>query len=334
VVEGNRLAPTPRPLPPFAPLLFWTVLAFYFWGALSPVIVRFARRFPVAGRHRLRNLLLHVPAAPFFVALHLAVWAPFHWYFDVRYDDSFPTFGAYYRWQLTVGFFTKLMVYLIILTIVFAFDYYRKFRQGKLSAAELRAQLAQAQLQALKMQLHPHFLFNTLNAISELVYRDPETADQMVTQLSDMLRISLEQVGTQEVPLKQELEFLGKYLEIEQTRFRERLRVDMRIDPSALDACVPNMILQPIVENAVRHGVAPRASGGTIEIRAERHNGVLRLDVRDDGRGLVEDPFQSNGRGGVGLTNTRARLEHLYGAAHRFELRSAPGRGLTVSMSI
>jgi sensor histidine kinase YesM len=215
-----------------------------------------------------------------------------------------------------------------------AFDYYFRYRSGEVRAAHLQTQLAQAQLQALKMQLHPHFLFNALNAIAELVHRNPKAAEQMVTQLSDMLRLTLDSIGVQEVSLKQELDFLKKYLEIEQTRFHDRINVEMFIAPGVLDARVPNMILQPLVENAVRYAVAPRATGGRIEIHAHRDNGMLQLKVCDDGRGLPADAGHSRASGrGVGLSNTRARLEHLYGSRHRFELLSSQGRGLTVSMA-
>src|SRR6185436_5586311 len=158
--------------------------------------------------------------------------------------------------------------------------------ERELRASQLEARLAQSRLQVLKMQLHPHFLFNTLNAISELIHRDPESADRMLMDLSDLLRLSLENLEVQEIPLYKELEFLGKFLEIEQMRFHDRLTVDMQISPETLDASVPNMILQPLVENAIKHGIAPRSGGGRIDIHAVRSNGHLEINVSDDGLGV------------------------------------------------
>jgi LytS/YehU family sensor histidine kinase len=246
------------------------------------------------------------------------------------------TFGSYfqaYKFFLFVNFHLALFFYWAILGVNYAIDYYQKYRERELRASQLETRLAQARLQVLKMQLHPHFLFNTLNAISELVYKDPESAEQMITNLSDLLRLSLENVGVQEVPLKQELDFLNKYVEIEQTRFHDRLQMNMEIEPETLDACVPNMILQPLVENAIRHGIGMRSSGGKIEIGADRVDGMLHLFVRDNGRGLLNGEKKAL-KEGVGLANTRARLAHLYGAAHRFDLKNSPGGGLMVDLAI
>ena len=315
-------------------VLFWNLASFYEWALLSPLILWLARRWPLERRAVPRLLLVHAPASVVLGAVHLSLYVFVYVAGRGPRVDIFPSpadlYGYYFYRFLPVN----ILIYWIILVIIYALDYYRKYQEGELKASELRAQLAQAQLQALKMQLHPHFLFNTLNAVSELVYKDPDAAEQMIAQLSDMLRLSLDKVGVQEVALKEELDFLSKYLEIEQTRFRDRLSVELHIDPRALDACVPNMILQPLVENAVRHGIAPRAAGGRIEIRARRAGRMLHVSVRDDGRGLPAEPEQLATKGGVGLSNTRARLERLYGAAHRFELDSRPGQGLTVRLAI
>ena len=181
--------------------------------------------------------------------------------------------------------------------------YYSRYREGELRTAQLSAQLAQAQLQALRAQLHPHFLFNTLNAISTLVHKDPDIADRMIARLSDLLRLTLENIGVQEVRLAQELEFLERYLEIERMRFPDRLQVRMHIAPETLDAWAPYLILQPIVENAIRHGIAPRSTPGTVEIRADCKNDRLILEVRDDGPGISPD---RNLKDGVGISSTRA----------------------------
>ena len=200
-------------------------------------------------------------------------------------------------------------------------------------ASQLEARRAHSQLETLRAQLHPHFLFNTLHDISTLMHRDVEAADRMLADLSDLLRVSLESTSRQEVSLQQELDSLEPYLRIEQARFPDRLTVQMRIDPAVLDAQVPNLILQPLVENAIRHGIAARAGGGQVVVLAYRDRGRLRLEVRDDGCGL---PLEDSGRPheGAGLANTRARLRQIYGGAQSFSLDPAPGGGAVASLEI
>jgi LytS/YehU family sensor histidine kinase len=219
------------------------------------------------------------------------------------------------------------------LSIYEAVRYYRKYRERELTTSKLEARLAQSRLQVLKGQLQPHFLFNTLNAISELIYRDREAAEQMIGNLSDLLRMSFEKLEVQEIPLKQELEFLKKYLEIEQMRFHDRLLVEMNISPDTLDACVPNMILQPLVENAIKHGIAPRSEGGKIEIAAQLVNDKLELSVADNGIGVPLNDIENISEG-VGLSNTRRRLKHLYGNGHEFNLTPIEMSGFQVNLTI
>jgi len=228
-------------------------------------------------------------------------------------------------------FHFNLLIYWVIVSVSHAFDYYRQMQERELRAAELEKRLAQARLQTLQMQLNPHFLFNSLHAISALVHKDADMADQMITRLSDLLRYALEGTDAQEVPLRQELDFLRRYLEIEQTRFGDRLAVGLEIAPETLDALVPNLLLQPLVENAIRHGIEPRAKPGRIELRAGCENGQLKLEVRDNGVGLSPDRKVEEG---VGLSNTRARLKQLYGERHRFALSETPGGGLSVSLEL
>src|SRR5581483_4511485 len=163
------------------------------------------------------------------------------------------------------------------------------------------------------------FLFNTLNAISALMHQDVELADRMIARLGELLRATLEKADLQEVTLRQELDFIQPYLEIEQARLGPRLRVQFRVDPDVMDGLVPNMLLQPLVENAIRHGIAPRAEPGSVEISARRANGSLQLQVRDDGPGIRSSP-PARSHNGLGLANTRARLQQLYGAASNLEL--------------
>ena len=228
----------------------------------------------------------------------------------------------------------SVLIYFVIVLISHAFNYYNSYRKGELKASQLRAQLAQAQLEALKMQLHPHFLFNTLHSISALLNQDVEAARRMISRLGDFLRLTLENAGTQEVTLQQELEFLNGYLEIERIRFQDRLTTLVRVDPDLLDQQVPNLILQPIVENALRHAIA-NSNGGRIEIVVEPNNGMLRIQVRDNGPGLrLVTPIGETTKHGVGLANTKARLDRLYGKAHRLDLTNEPAGGLLVTMEL
>ena len=229
----------------------------------------------------------------------------------------------------------QLAIYWLLLMMSHALNYYNSFREGQLQSSQLRTQLAQSQLEALKMQLHPHFLFNTLHSISALLNKDTDAARRMITRLGDFLRLTLENAGTQEVTLQEEMEFLHGYLEIERIRFRDRLTTSVEVDPAMLDVRVPNLILQPIVENAMRHAVATQAHAGRIEITAFARNGCLRIQVKDNGPGLAVDQILVNQIGkGVGLSNTKARLERLYGTDHLLELANDPQGGLVVTLEI
>jgi LytS/YehU family sensor histidine kinase len=224
------------------------------------------------------------------------------------------------------------MTYCAIVGLSHGVDYYRESRTREKRAAQLETKLVEAQLKTLQGQLHPHFLFNTLHAISALIHRDADDADRMISRLSDLLRLTLEHEGTQEVSLKEELEFLQKYLEIEQIRFQDRLTVKFSVQPEVLDARVPTLILQPVVENAIRHGIGPLTGGGLVEVSARADGPMLWMQVRDTGAGLSEDALTALQKG-IGLSNTRARLECLYGSRQRFEFSNAQG-GLTVRIVI
>ena len=201
-----------------------------------------------------------------------------------------------------------LLIYCFILLMSHAFNYYNSFRKGELKASQLRTQLVQSQLEALKMQIHPHFLFNTLHSISALLSKDTEGARRMITRLGDFLRLTLENSGSMEVTLQQELEFLRGYLEIEHIRFQDRLTTEIKVDPEVLDVHVPNLILQPIVENAMRHAVGSSTSGH-VEITAAPRNGVVRIEVKDNGPGIQGDRTLEARRGkGLGSQTRRPAL--------------------------
>jgi signal transduction histidine kinase len=238
--------------------------------------------------------------------------------------------------------FKKLILYhlqidmVIYWTIVLGhhgWHYYKSYLEREKQAAALATELVQARLDALRMQLNPHFLFNTLHAISALIQDNPRAADRMIARLSELLRHTLDQADAQEVPLRHELAFLEGYLEIERTRFQDRLSVQMAVEPEVEQVLVPPLILQPLVENAIRHGIEPREDPGRVEIRIQRRDGMLELKVTDNGPGLPENEAPAS-REGIGLSNTRSRLSHLYGANHRLELVSVPGGGLEVRLLI
>lgn len=306
----------------------------YLWALVTPLILWVAGRFPIERQHWGRNLSAHLLASLLLSTFvtwsgHLLLYLNYGY----RVGRPYPVDRAL---RFVVENFSEGMgIYLLVAIITYAFSYYTRYRKGELRATQLEAQLSQAQLQALKMQLHPHFLFNTLHSISALLSRDTEAARTMITRLGDFLRMTLENSGTQEVTLQQEMEFLRCYLEIERVRFQDRLITEVHIDPAALDSTVPNLILQPIVENAIRHGIAPRSTPGQIIIQAKQENGLLRIEVRDNGPGLPANrKDESLFNKGVGLANTQTRLERLYGASHRFELINDPGGGLVVTLEI
>jgi sensor histidine kinase YesM len=319
-------------------LVSWLSCA-YLWALLTPFVAALANRFPLERKTIWRNLSIHLTIAVLLSFVQLAI------YVGVRQQLPGGALTSLTSWQwfqylLISGFHENLLIYAAIIGLAHAANYYRRFRereqraaQLELESAQLETQLARAQLDALKMQIHPHFLFNTLNSISVLMQEDVSAANEMLLRLSDLLRLALKNTDAHEIPLKQELDFLRSYLEIEQTRFQDRLNVKIEANAETLDARVPNLILQPLVENCIRHAVAPKAGASTIEIFAARNNGHLKLVVRDDGTGLTE-MSRRDGVEGIGLANTRARLEKLYGANHEFELAPATGGGLQATISI
>lgn len=305
---------------PLGFVLGTNLFQWYLWAALAPGIIWLARTFPIDRQHWLRSLPVHAVAG---VAVALIAW---------HVNNLFQQYAVGIRrtTPLVYVFHQNLVTYALVVATTQGYLYYQRYRQGEVRSAQLSAQLAQAQLQALRMQLHPHFLFNTLNAISTLVHKDPEAADHMIARLSDLLRMSLENVGVQEVPLAQEIGFLERYLDIERTRFGDRLVVRMDVAPDTLDASTPYLILQPLVENAIRHGLASRATAGLVSIRTRRTDDMLILEIRDDGPGV---PAGGPPKRGVGLSSTQARLEGLYGAAHRFAWTNGEAGGSVVTVA-
>jgi LytS/YehU family sensor histidine kinase len=284
-----------------------------------------AGKFQFESGKRALSFGVHIPCSIIFSLAYMVIRACIgHWQSEASFAEAFQPL-------LVKTWHFNLLIYWVIVAVSFAFNYYGKFRERELRAAELEKSLAQAKLHALQMQLNPHFLFNSLHSISALMHQDVEAADRMIVRLSDLLRAALEKSDAQEVTLRDELKFLQSYLEIEKIRFGSRLTVTTEIPADLLDARVPNLILQPLLENAIRHGIEPHAKPGIIELRAQRVNGELTLDVSDNGAGVSN----ANAiREGVGLSNTRARLRTLYGEAHRFEMGNRPEGGLRVRLTI
>ena len=322
-----------RPMP-FIDSLYLQMTWSYLWALATPLVLWASARLPIERNNWIRSSLLHVPISillsVFLTALgNILLWL--YWGYRAGKPFSFANMSRF----VVANFSEGIGIYLLIALTSYALDYYRRYREGQLRTLQLEAQLSQAQLQALKMQLHPHFLFNTLHSISALLTKDVESARKMITRLGDFLRLTLENSGSQEVTLQQEMEFLSCYLEIERIRFQNRLVTRINLAEQTLDARVPNLILQPIVENAIRHGIAPRSTPGLIEIEAKQRNGALRIQVRDNGPGLSDHRTSVNlFKKGLGLANTETRLERLYGAAHLFDLSNNPDGGLVVTLEI
>ena len=315
---------------------FW-----YGWLLLAPAVFWISRRHRFDRRFWKRSLVTHLIAAEAILFLHLLLrllLARVLYGFagqpvPTEFSILFTSFSSFFS---GINYTTRLFVYGALVLVEHVTFYYRRFQQEELQRSQLQSQLAQAQLRALKMQLQPHFLFNTLNSISALLHRDVEKADTMITRLGDFLRMTLEHGGEQLMPLRKELEFAECYLAIEKTRFEDRLSVDVSVAPEARDVLVPSLILQPILENAVRHGIASADRPGRIEIRGACDARRLDLEVRDNGPGLGSRSAMETATkgGGVGFANTRARLMQLYGEEYRLDLITNDSGGLTVKLQL
>lgn len=287
------------------------MLRFQIWTVMSVIVVlmdyKFRKRFQ--SWHHL--FPLHLLSSVFWSSIATGIFCFLYWLFDGLINSRFLSLPEIIKTAWVSNLVMGILGYKIILTTNYALDYYKKFHEEKHRSAILETQLVQAQLQALKMQIQPHFLFNTLNSISNLALENPRTAVQMIARLGDFLRLTIDNNGTQNVSLKEEIEFLKCYLEIEQIRFPDRLKVEIDVAPETLSASVPNLILQPIVENAIKHGISKSMTAGHIEIRAKRRDNMLQMQIQNDGPAFIQ-----NGNGlikeGIGIANTRQRLRQLY----------------------
>ena len=320
----------------------------YLWAALTPLLFRLSRRFPIE-QHTwpLRVLILMGVGVVVAGSVdRVTAYLRFRVFFTGAWSGR--PFNPFFGFSRLL-WLDDLIVYMAILAAGFARSYFLRLQarhdetlllqaEGARLLAEsarLEAQLAEARLAALRAQLDPHFLFNTLNAVSTLVGSDPRAVRRMIARLSALLRHSLEESAAPEVPLAQELQVLTQYVEIMEIRFAGRLHVESTIDPDALDALVPNLILQPLVENAIKHGVSklPNASVGRIEVRGRRDGDIVIITVRDNGPEL-DDADALTGPDGVGLRNTRARLAQLYGPEHTLVIARADGGGVMATVTL
>jgi signal transduction histidine kinase len=284
----------------------------WLWALLTPVVVLLARRFPLTRDRWRRSVAVHAGAG---LVIGIAKTAA---------DRAvFALLTGFWTYLLASTLALQLVVYAGIVAAEHGLEYYRRSRERE----QLERRLAATQLQLLNMQLQPHFLFNTLNTIAELVHEDADAADRMITSLADLLRRSLALGGTQEIPLDHELELLGTYLDIQRVRFGDRLDVRLAVSEEARHARVPMLLLQPIVENAIKHGLALRLD---IDVRCDA--GQLTIDVTDQGTGAADEALQ--GRAGIGLGNTRERLAAVYGPSASLELANQPGGGARVTVRL
>jgi signal transduction histidine kinase len=294
-------------------------------------VVRLTRRFPIDRANWRRHLALHIGASFNLALLHLLASVLLQDLLHAAAGEPYAVLTGLVD-NFTVQYHWNVVVYWGILGVAHAREYHRDREEHRLRAARLAARLAQARLQALTLELRPHFLFNALNAIAELIHEDPDAAERMVQGLGDLLRRTLETDGAQEVPLHRELDLTADYLSIERARFQDRLRVEYDVTPDARAARVPPMLLLPLVENAVRHGLAQRGGAGCVGIRARRVGERLELEVWDDGAGLADR--KETERRGIGLDNTRERLSQLYGSVSTLELVARDPRGVMARVTV
>lgn len=294
----------------------------WIWAALTPVALGLTPGATFTSGRWLKSAGIHAVVGAGFIGLSTTL----QWFLAVALDNGDP--GPRF---LHERFEFSLLAYLVLMALGQAAHYFGLYRTRHLHASELETRLARTHLQVLKMQLQPHFLFNTLNTVAELVHTEPDAADQMITRLGRLLRLSLDHAGHQVVPLRQEIDFLRMYVEIEQVRFQDRLQIIWDLGPDTLDAAVPTLIWQPVLENAIRHGVTPLAGRGRIVIASRRQEEDLILEIRDNGKGL---PSGGVAREGVGLRNIRERVEQLYGSQARFVLEPALGGGTIATLRL
>ena len=327
-------------------LLFWKpsaslwdevrlpLINYLIFATFTPMLLQISLRYPIERSNWRWRSLLYCAGAFIFAAGHALVRMLVYPVVDQMTKQAFPLGWSLFGRLFLYNFLDDcIAVYLPVVAIAHVMWYYHEFRERDLRTSQLETRLAQAQLKALKSQLQPHFLFNTLHSISTLMLTNVQAADTMLVRLSDLLRMSLEYNTVEETTLNREMQFVNGYLEIEKMRFGDRLQVRCDVHPDALDARVPHLLLQPLVENAIRHGASRRAEGGEVWITAMRQDDDLHVEVGDNGPGFSLNP-EWNAKHGLGLNATRERLRVFYGNRQRLDIHSAPDRGTTVVIQI
>ena len=312
--------------PSWTRALAWNLIDFYLWMALTPLVIRLGR---LGARDWHRFWALHIPCSLLVAGVQTTLMLVLFWWLcGPGTHSQVTTLGGYLRMESVYKYHLALVTYWILLAVLRGMDSRRRLKDERLRNAQLETQLVQSQLQALRMQLQPHFLFNTLNAISALALSDPAQARLMIARLSDFLRLTLEERHAPQVPLSRELQFLECYLGIQQVRFQDRLATQLDVASDTVNAAVPNLILQPLVENALRHGLLAKPGGGTLRISSRRDGDRLHLRIDDDGLGLPpRGPTE-----GIGLGNTRTRLRMLFGTSATLDLTRMPAGGTRVEL--
>jgi two-component system, LytTR family, sensor kinase len=310
-------------------LVYWNV-----WAACTPLVIALAKRFPLTGPRLVSHIAIHTIAS-FMMAPVASLTAYFLSRGLLRLllritDPGAPPLPQTFTVSVLSMSFTGVLTYWLVVGLYQSIHFYQAAMERQTRAAQLEMQLSHAELENLKSQLHPHFLFNSLHTIGVLMQEDVEAASHLLVSLGDLLRMALER-RENEITLQSELDFVGKYLEIEQTRFHDRLKVHMDVPPDLLAVYVPSLALQPLVENAIKHGFSIDSAAGQLEIAARRHNGRVWLCVRDDGPGPTPG---SRLRFGVGLSNVQSRLKQLYGDESSLELTRGDGRGCEAIITI
>lgn len=318
----------------FYGIMRWDVIGWMIWIAFIPFILWLCKSFPINQNTWQESLVIFIPIGILLAVIRALFPAFMHILF-------FEGFADLQRWLpnkfyiLIADFMIGFSFYMLVLTFGQAKNYYKQYRGEELRATQLEAQLSKAQLKALKMQLHPHFLFNALNSISALQIEDSEAAQEMTARLGDFLRMTLENIGTQEITLEREIEFLRCYLDIEKVRLGKRLSTNIEISPQTRFCKVPNLILQPLVENAIKHGISKQKENGQINIKTTQENDWLKLEIKDNGKGIGNRNKKEIFTKGLGLSNAKARLQKLYGSDFRFEIGNLKeNEGLQITLCI
>lgn len=313
-----------------------TLTDFYLYALASPFIFRLGRRFPVEfGRLKI-SLPFHLAASVLFAVVIICVSVFTVQLLGLNVCADCPATIDLLAIYLTnpIFFHQGILAYWGTVAVGQGLKYYREAQNEKVRVSELSARLAEARLGALKMQIHPHFLFNTLNSIAALIQDDADAAELMITKLAEFLRLTLNSSGASIVTVKDEFHFLKTYLDIEKVRFQERLSIEFIGDAEVLRAKIPNLLLQPLVENSIRHGIANRKENGFIRISANQAENRLRLEITDNGKVLSQNLNKLNGNGGLGLRNTTERLKQIYGADYNFKIAGNDDGGTTVEINI